>query len=61
MGIDTFLTTLFWLYLFIVIFRACILTSAHPRKKEINIGEDTLALIIAIAFFVWICCLKFGV
>lgn len=60
MGIDTYLTVVFWLGILGLIIRLSRLNGPHPRKVEHNVGEDVAALIISIAFFVWICVLKFG-
>lgn len=60
MGIDTYLTVAFWLGLLGILVRSSRVIGKHPRIKEYEIGEDVFALLISIAFFVWVCILKFA-
>ena len=60
MGIDTYLTVAFWLGLLGILVRSSRVIGKHPRVQEFEIGEDVFALLISIAFFVWVCILKFA-
>lgn len=61
MGIDTYLTVVFWAGILRIFFGLIqISTSKYPRKKEYSLGFDVSGMIVGIAFFVWVCFLKFG-
>ncbi|MBR7747440.1 hypothetical protein [Undibacterium baiyunense] len=60
MGIDTYLTVAFWLGILGLLIRSSQVIGKHPRKVEHEVGGDVFGLLIAIAFFVWVCFLKFG-
>ena len=61
MGIETYLTVIFWSGVLRIFFGLIeIATSKYPRRKEYSLGFDVVGLILAIAFFVWVCVLKFG-
>jgi hypothetical protein len=60
MGIDTYLTVVFWLGIVGLLVRSGRVIGKHPRKEEVEIGADVFGLLMAIAFFVWVCVLKFG-
>lgn len=60
MGIETYLTVVFWFGVFGLVIRSSFLFMKHPRKVEREIGGDVFGLLLAIAFFVWVCVLKFG-
>lgn len=60
MGIDTYLTVAFWLGLLGILVRSGRVIGKHPREEKIEIGQDVFALLLAIAFFVWVCILKFS-
>lgn len=60
MGIDTYFTVAFWLGLLGLFARSVNVCSKHPRKVEHEIGSDVFVLLISIAFFVWVCILKFA-
>lgn len=60
MGIDTYLTVAFWLGLLGILVRSGRVIGKHPREVKKEIGEDVFALLLGIAFFVWVCILKFS-
>jgi len=61
MGIDTYLTVVFWFGIIRIVAGLFLISSEkYPRKKEFSLGFDLVGLIIAIAFFVWVCILKFS-
>ncbi len=60
MGIDTYLTVAFWLGLLGIFIRSVHVCGKHPRIVEHEIGSDVFVLLISIAFFVWVCILKFS-
>lgn len=61
MGIETYLAVIFWGGVIrIAAGLFVIATSKYPRRSEYSLGFDLVRLIMAIAFFVWVCFLKFG-
>ena len=60
MGVDTYLTVAFWLGLLGILVRSGRVIGKHPREEKKEIGEDVFALLLGIAFFVWVCILKFS-
>ena len=57
---DLYITVVFWFSMFGLVFRILNLCMEHPRKESTNVGQDAATLILSIAAFVWVCCLKFG-
>lgn len=61
MGIETYLAVGFWAGVIRIVLGLFVIgTAKYPRKSEYSLGFDVVWLIIAIAFFVWVCFLKFG-
>jgi len=60
MGIDTYLTVVFWIGILGIIVRSSRVIGKHPRMEKTEIGEDIFSLLLGIAFFVWVCVLKFS-
>ncbi len=60
MGVDTYLAVAFWLGIFRVICKCFYIVSDHPRQRSVNIGEDVLSFLIAVAFLVWVSILRYG-
>ena len=60
MGVDTYLAVAFWLGIFGVVVKACILTQDHPRSSSANIGQDVLSFLLTCAFLAWVSILRYG-
>lgn len=61
MGVETYLTVVFWLGLLAIGGLLFLLFNGHyPRVKNIDMRQDCLQLCITLFFFVWVCFLKFG-
>ncbi len=61
MGIETYLTVVFWLGIVGVSLRVLImLGSSYPRNMKITTAGDTVHLLVGVFFLVWVCYLRFG-
>jgi hypothetical protein len=60
MGIDTYLTVVFWIGVLMLVIRGCWMCGEYPRVEVSSLGKDVFSLIIAGLFFAWICVLKFN-
>ena len=60
MGIETYLTVVFWIGIVGLVIRGVFLCAPYPRVEKKSLGQDLLTLIIAGLFFSWVCVLKFG-
>jgi len=59
MGVDTYLTVVFWLGILGVFIRSIHLLQDHPRQRTESLGGDVLGMFLAIAFLAWVTILKF--
>lgn len=59
MGIDNYITVVFWLGVLSVFVRSFWLCGQHPRTTETTIGGDVFGMLLAIFFLVWVSWLKF--
>lgn len=61
MGVETYITAMFWLGLFAVVVRLLTIGCAdYPRKTTYSMGVDIVGLVIGGFMFAWVCFLKFG-
>ena len=60
MGIETYLTVVFWLGILGLVIRGGYMCGEYPRTESSTLGKDVFSIIIAGLFFAWVCVLKFG-
>ena len=60
MGIDTYLTVVFWIGILGFAIRGVWMCGDYPRVETKSLGQDLFGLIIAALFFAWVCVLRFG-
>jgi hypothetical protein len=60
MGIDTYLTVIFWASMLALVIRGLFICGSYPRTTISTLGQDVFQIIIAGLFFAWVCVLKFN-
>ena len=61
MGVETYLTVIFWMGAVALFIRGGLMCGEYPRNRAYSLGHDVWMMLWQIAFFVWVCYLKFGV
>jgi hypothetical protein len=59
MGIDTYITVVFWLGILGLVMRSFWLVGEHPRVLENNTGTDAFGFLVTAFFLAWVSYLKF--
>lgn len=59
MGIDTYLTVMFWLGVVGIVARGLLMSmSTYPRLQKTTLGADIVSLFVGIALLVWVAILR---
>lgn len=60
MGIDTYLTVVFWLGILSLVIRSALMYGEYPRIEQKSLGQDAFEIMLQGLFFAWVCVLKFN-